>query len=187
MGDSDVSSHERRELRKLENLQKRDLLRAQLVADNRVRRIKKIIFWSFGVLLIVTFVVWLFSSFNAPFTSGEVHWHATLEMVACGQKLENPVPFDAEHHLGLPLLHTHTDRLIHIEGQVWNAEDILLGKYMDVIGMPFTSDSLGDFVGPSGCRDGKVNSVRLMVNGMDNTLMRDYILRDGDNISLVYG
>ena len=126
------------------------------------------------------------NSNSGPYTSGPVHWHASLDTFICGEKVL--VPEEAplgEHMLGLPLLHTHADRLIHIEGQVWKKEDIALGRYIDVIGEKFSNEQILDKKNGDLCDEtpGKVN---MFVNGKENLEFRDFVPKDGDKIEIKF-
>ncbi len=96
-----------------------------------------------------------------------------------------PAP-KGEHHLGLPLLHTHEDQLIHIEGQIWKKEDIMFGAYMDAINVPFSEDHILDFANGNQCNDGKLNKVHMFVNSKESLEFRQYIIHDKDKIEIRY-
>ena len=122
-----------------------------------------------------------------PYTSGPVHWHANLEVITCGVYREMPKPVGTgDAHLGQPLLHTHKDGLIHIEGRIYREEDIMLGKYMNNIGVDFADDKILDYVNGNGCNDGKQNMLRMKVNGEENFELSRYVIQDGDKIEIIY-
>lgn len=122
---------------------------------------------------------------TGPFTSEPVHWHADLAIYLCGERKLIPAPF-GEEPLGLPLLHTHTDRRIHIEGQILKKEDIALGKFFDAIGVDFSETSIMDFKNDSQCNNGKPNKVSMTVNGQPNSEFRNFSPKDGDSIEIRY-
>ena len=75
---------------------------------------------------------------DADLPSGEVHWHATLSINLCGQEQPLPVTPIKSH-----LLHTHEDRLIHVEGVIPDPESIMLGRYMNyALGLELTNTSV---------------------------------------------
>lgn len=100
-----------------------------------------------------------------------LHWHPQLEIYVKGEKLEIP------HGIGLTgvhsPMHTHEDLpLIHLEfdGLV-KEDDLKLGQFFRVWGKDFME------FGPK---------VTMIVNGVPNTELENYIMRDGDKIELRY-
>ena len=119
---------------------------------------------------------------SGPYSGGSIHWHATIKVFVCGEEYQLPAP-QGGHHLGLPLLHTHEDRLIHIEGTIWKPEEITLGKYMEVIGENFKDDELIDKKNGDAC-DGQPGKVKLMANGKEDSMLSQYVIKDGDKYEL---
>ena len=186
-GGADVlTKHEKKRLRKLEREQERA---SKEVGRDRAASNKKIVIYSVVVVVVVVLGFALFKLLRSPaeesFTEEAVHWHARLKVFLCGEERLMPAPV-GEHHLGLPLLHTHEDRLIHIEGRIWRKEDIMLGKYMDAVGVPFAQDRIFEHVNGNMCNDGKENKVRMFVNGEENFEFRDYVIRDNDETVVRY-
>lgn len=75
---------------------------------------------------------------------GPVHWHADMEIWACGNELELRDPFKfLSNKIGTATLHEHNDRRIHLEGVVVDdSRDASLGKFFHVIGGAVTGDAL---------------------------------------------
>jgi hypothetical protein len=102
---------------------------------------------------------------------GGLHWHPQLEMYVKGEKLEIP------QNVGLRGIHrpvhTHEDLpLIHLEfGGVVRKEDVMLGEFFESWGKDMRSFG---------------TSMRMMVNGVENTEYESYIMRDNDVIELQY-
>ncbi len=147
----------------------------------------RIITWSIiGVIVIV--IVFLFMQFqgngpnSGPYSKVQIHWHATLKVFICGEEKQMPVPI-GQSHLGTPLLHTHEDRRIHIEGTVWKPEDITMGKYMDAIGLNFRDDQLLDKKNGDLCSE-QPGKVKLFVNKKESPELANYIIKEGDNYEL---
>ena len=145
--------------------------------------------WSVGGLAAIVVMISIvmipkneFSNPKEPYSKGQVHWHATLKVFVCGEEKLMPAPV-GEHHLGLPLLHTHADRLIHIEGTILNPEEITLGKYMGVIGQNFKDDELLDKKNGDLCND-QPGKVKLLVNGKENDQLTQHVIKDGDDYIL---
>lgn len=187
-----LSKHEIKMLKREERDKERE---ASERIKSRARLIKNLVKYGSISLVIVAVIAGIFvigkndvdgsAVKEGPYTAGVVHWHASLQVFACGIFKEMPAPF-GDAHLGSPLLHTHSDRLVHIEGKIWRKEDIMLGKYMDNIGVDFAQDRILDYVNGNECNDGKENKVRMEVNGKENFEFRNYIINDGDKIEIRY-
>lgn len=88
-------------------------------------------------------------------SGGPVHWHADVEVWACGQELELQDPVGTlSNKIGTPVLHEHNDKRIHLEGVVVEPRDASLGKFFEVVGGGLTDRSL---VLPT--NDGEVNLI----------------------------
>ncbi len=110
-----------------------------------------------------------------------VHWHARLDMYACGAELRLPL------NRGTPLLHTHKDpHKIHIEGLVPEGKSVTLGEFMDAVEVPFSSTQLLEYQNDNSCPDEEPDTLYMTVNGQENAAFRDYEIRDGDVIILIY-
>ncbi len=191
---NNISKHDLKKLRQEE----RDKAREQQETIKTKARFTKNIVKYGGILVVIVAIIVAVVAFNRngvdgnavkekPYTSSQVHWHASLQVFTCGNYREMPKPVGADDaHLGQPLLHTHKDGLIHIEGRVYRKGDIALGKYMDNIGVKFDSDKILDYVNGDGCKDGKENTVNMKVNGKENSELRDYVIQDGDKIEVRY-
>jgi len=181
----------RHELKELKRKEKEEQIRLEEGKKKTGKTRKNIIKYSIIGIIGVIIIYFLFNLFSKPvvksYTDGPVHWHASLDVFICGNKMD--VPKEApvgEHHLGLPLLHTHADRLIHIEGQVWKKEDISFGAYMDAINVPFSNDTIMEYKNDGMCNDGKLNKVKMLVNGKENFELRNYVVKDKDKIEIRY-
>lgn len=75
---------------------------------------------------------------------GPVHWHADLEIWACGNELELRDPFKfLSNKVGSATLHEHNDHRIHLEGVVVDdSRDASLGKFFHVIDGALTGEAL---------------------------------------------
>lgn len=109
------------------------------------------------------------------YTAGPVHWHAAFEVELCGQK-QDFSSYGATSHAGSPLFHTHGDSLIHIEGRIIQKDDIALGKFFDLIDVPFGPDRIMDKKNGDTCvAGGSPGKVKMFINGEPNQEFRDYI------------
>lgn len=67
-------------------------------------------------------------------SKGPVHYHADLEIWACGKQLDLINPRGLSNKVGTPTLHEHNDKRIHLEGVVVKGNDASLGRFMEIIG-----------------------------------------------------
>ena len=136
--------------------------------------------WAVAILVLAALAWYAATTMrsSSSYTSGEVHWHALLEMQICGKNVNLPRLGDGEHHLGLPLLHTHDDNTIHVEGQVFRKEDIVLGKFMDAVGVPFSTTQLFDKHNGDVCPGTDEPGVlRMSVDNKPSADFRDYVIQ----------
>lgn len=100
-----------------------------------------------------------------------LHWHPLLEIYVKGEKVEIPqnIGLGATH---LPV-HTHEDLpIIHLEfGGMVRREDVMLGEFFKSWNRDMRSFG---------------STVRMTVNGKENTEYENYVMRDGDKIELRY-
>jgi hypothetical protein len=67
-------------------------------------------------------------------SGGPVHYHADIEIWACGQELNLKDPTGWSNKIGTATLHEHNDKRIHLEGVIVEPQDASLGKFFKVIG-----------------------------------------------------
>lgn len=116
-------------------------------------------------------------------TRNGLHWHPKLTVTIKGQMQEIPA------NLGIGTvhqkIHTHDEDakegVIHMEMQgVVTKDDTKLGKFFQLWGKDFSSTKLFDKMnGPEG-------TVRMTVNGQENSEFENYLMKDGDNIEIKY-
>lgn len=75
-------------------------------------------------------------------SKGPVHWHADIEIWACGKELDLKDPTGWSNKIGSPTLHEHNDKRIHLEGVVLSPQDASLGKFFRVIDGNISQSSL---------------------------------------------
>lgn len=117
---------------------------------------------------------------ETAYTSGPVHWHAAIKLSVCGVPRDLPGLQDGSM-AGPVLYHHHGDDTWHIEGRIFKKEDIALGKFFDVQGVPFDRDRLLDKKNGDTCPDGRAGEVQMFVNGAPDTQFRDYIAQSTPN------
>lgn len=100
-----------------------------------------------------------------------LHWHPTLEIYVGGERVDIP------DNIGLGALHkpvhTHDDLpIIHLEfSGIVREEDAMLGRFFESWDKDMRS--FGD-------------TMRMTVNGVENSDYERYIMRDKDVIKLIY-
>ena len=186
VGDTaELSRAERKRLRRAEKAHRRD-------QEQRRDRVATWAWRGFGlalVLLVIGFVSWKVATAPPVSEAGlvsktEVHWHARLDMRIKGEAVEIPA------NIGIPVgvpnahpenMHTHAeDRVIHIEKlpPVYET-DLKLGNFFAVWGKQFNSRCVMDAC----VQDG--GSLKMLVNGKENTQFENYLLQDGDQVEIV--
>jgi len=172
------------------------------------KRKKSIRNW-FIVIVIVGILAWVFvaspnkddssGSLNVSLSSeqaqqipsGDVHWHPMLSIVIDGKQI--PIPSDlgygtgktVDTHLsGMRMSPTHThesDGTIHLENNNPSSkpETVTLGYFFYVWEKPFNSSCIFEY-----CID--KGTLKLTVNGKENTEFENYIMRDKDQIRIEY-
>ncbi|MBS3145475.1 hypothetical protein J4414_01600 [Candidatus Woesearchaeota archaeon] len=191
----------KKERKKLEKQQRKEAFIAGRDKTKKGRKIKNIALLAVILLILGGIAYLIFGSIkeNSPITGaaigddselfptkGQIHWHADLDVEICGEKQDLPNPFGNEH-LGSPLLHTHDDERIHVEGSVRKASDITLEKYLSNIGVKNDREERDILKTKDGdlCK-GKEGKWALLVNGKEDERFLDYSIRDGDRYLLKF-
>ncbi|MBA3724752.1 MAG: hypothetical protein H0W89_07790 [Candidatus Levybacteria bacterium] len=109
-------------------------------------KLKKFLFLAIVVVIAVPTLYMIISTVylnTISVSKGPVHWHADVEVWACGQEvaLQDPTGF-LSNKIGTATLHEHNDKRIHLEGVVVHPEDASLGRFFQVIGGELINDSL---------------------------------------------
>lgn len=186
MEQGSLTRHERQQMKKQQQEQEQQQKHNQQTAKEQR---KKIMIWSVVAVIAIGIIIFFVTlpknetvQPQQPYSKGAVHWHASVKVFICGEEKLMPAPV-GETHLGSPLLHTHADRLIHIEGTVWRPEDITLGRYMKEIGQNFKDDELLDKKNGDMC-NGTPGKVKLFVNGKENPSLTNQVAKDDDKYEL---
>lgn len=107
-------------------------------------RTKRILFYAIAAEVLIPTIFLIFSTIylNAVSVSkGPVHWHADIEIWACGQEISLLDPTGLSNKIGTNTLHEHNDKRIHLEGVVVQPHDASLGRFFNVIGGELTPTS----------------------------------------------
>lgn len=158
---------------------------AQLAAQ-RKKGISRLLLWGIPLVLLA-FGVWAIA--RSPKTSDEdnplisrrgIHWHPNLEIWIKGERVTIPA------NIGLGGIHadTHTheenDR-IHLEmSRPVRESDTRLAKFFETWGKEFNSQCILDVC------NGEDGTVKMFVNGEENTEFENYHMKDGDQIEIRY-
>ncbi len=142
--------------------------------------------WAAGLVL-VALLAWGVTSVEprptGSVTDGPVHWHADLQVFVCGERQDLSHLGSQNSHHGTPLLHTHGDNQIHVEGEVRSWDTLTLGNYFDTIGVELSNTSLMDKTEGDTCQ-GEPGSISVSVNGENVSDYQDYRIQDGDSITV---
>ncbi len=112
-----------------------------------------------------------------------LHWHPKLAIYIKGgkQELADGIGLGAVHQP----LHTHTEDykegVVHMEMQgVVTKDDTKLGNFFRIWGKEFNSTQIFDK------KSGAEGTVRMTVNGKENTDFENYMMKEGDTIEIRY-
>ena len=167
-----LSKKERKELRREQRLEEKQKEARQYT----LKRMTKIAV----IVIVVSGSIGVFGWYLAtrpPIPEGEIlsrsglHWHPELAIFVKGEKQEIPA------NLGIGTvhnpMHTHdSSGVIHLEFQgVVRKDDLKLGRFFELWGKDFME--LG-------------SSVKMTVNGKENTELGNYVMQDKDKIELRY-
>lgn len=143
-------------------------------------KLKKFLF--FGIVLITAIptlymIIATVYLNTVSISNGPVHWHADIEVWACGREVELQDPQGAlSNKIGTATLHEHNDKRIHLEGVVVHPEDASLGKFFKVIGGDLSSNMIivptnngaVPYTNGSMCADGSVGQPQVFIYQTDN-------------------
>ncbi|MDP3992025.1 MAG: hypothetical protein Q8P79_00780 [Nanoarchaeota archaeon] len=109
-----------------------------------------------------------------------LHIHSNLKIMIDGQENLIPANIGIEPGIMRPL-HTHdSSGEIHIEGPY--KRDFTLGEFFEIWNQKFNSECVFEY-----CTDAENNAtLKMLVNGRENTGFGNYVLRDGDDIIIEY-
>lgn len=108
-----------------------------------------------------------------------MHIHPHLKIVIKGEEEAIPANIGIPSPTCFRPIHTHDDSgTLHIEFP--NPRDVRLGEFFLIWGKQFNSNQIFEFTnGPEG-------KVRMRVNGKENTEFENYIMKDLDQIEIIY-
>ena len=174
-----VSSHDHREQKR----QEREEAEAQKDEAFASKEKRSQYFWLgltlLGLIVIAIGIGYMMTHKPSTYTDRQVHWHALVEISVCGVRRDLPRADSSEivhgeSFKGTPLMHSHDDNTIHIEGLIQKKEDIALGKFFDTIGVPFDRDRFMEVKNGDPC-EGKSGTWKMFVNDQPRTDFREYV------------
>ncbi|MEK6874864.1 MAG: hypothetical protein AABX52_03900 [Nanoarchaeota archaeon] len=181
------TSHQERELRRKQREEEREAQHQTILSK---KRNKQIIYWSIGVLLIVSIIFIFYKATNnleKPLTASEIHWHADVDIQLCGIHKDLPRVPQGAGHFGTVLAHTHDDNKLHLEGQIFRKKDALVGTFLEAIGVEFNEVELYGKRAGDLC-NGKPGSIHSFINEKSVLVqeLKEYVIKDGDKIKLSF-
>jgi hypothetical protein len=112
-----------------------------------------------------------------------IHWHPRITILIKGEKQEIPADFGvgAVHSP----IHTHAadskEGILHLEmSGLVTKDETKLSKWFQLWGKEFNSNRLFDKT------NGSDGTVKMFVNGQENTEFENYLMEDGDKIEVRY-
>ena len=104
---------------------------------------KKIVYFLVAVVSVLVtlylIIITLHININS-ISKGPVHWHADYEVWACDNEIKLPHPTGFSNKQGAPLLHSHDDNRIHVEGVILDKKQASLGAYFYAVGGSLSDD-----------------------------------------------
>ncbi len=151
------------------------VLLALLLDSSKKKYNKPLIFGALTLTALIPSLFFIISTIyinTISVSKGPVHWHADIEIWACGQELDiqDPTGF-LSNKIGTATLHEHNDKRIHMEGVVVNHQDASLGRFFQVIGGTLTSDAISvptndgvkTYISGQTCETGETATVQAFV------------------------
>ena len=166
----ELSKKERKELHRVERLEEKQKFARQRAVKHvtKIALVVIIVGGSIGAL------VWYLAT-RPPIPEGEIlsrsglHWHPELAIFVNGEKQEIPanLGIGAVHNP----MHTHdSSGVIHLEFQgVVRKDNLKLGRFFEVWGKDFMEFG---------------SSIKMTLNGEENTELENYVMQDKDKIEL---
>ena len=160
------------------------------MAKKYKKRLKYIIL----ILAVGLLLFWFINTarnYETPFTEGQIHWHANIQLSACGKNVPLPRPVSGtsvhgSSFIGTPLMHLHDGPTIHVEGLIRKEEEIFLGNFMKVINLNFNNDQFLEYKNGDLCPNGEPGKVKLLVNGVESSKLADKTIRDKERYQIVF-
>jgi len=152
------------------------------------------VYWGIAAVICVALVYYVFTMAaensqncaTTPVTEMDIgghesltmHIHQQMAITINGEQILIPANIGLPNGIMRPI-HTHDSTgKIHVEGIC--PRDFTLGEFFDVWGEEFTESCIMGF-----CED-ETHTLALYVNNVESLQYRDLILKDGDEIKIIY-
>ncbi len=168
----------------IENKNKKELKKERQEKRMTGKKIIGIVLWAVVLVAIGGVILWVLMLPKLPqseiVSNSGIHWHPKISISINGEDVEIPanIGIGAVHSP----MHTHdTDGVIHMEyGGLVRAKDILLGNFFKTWGKEFSSGGI------MGKINGKDGTLKMTVNGVENSEFENYSMKDGDIINITF-
>ena len=148
------------------------------------QKIVEIALWIIAISIVAGVIFWVVTLPKLPQTevisNTGIHWHSNLSIKINGENINIPagVGIGAVHSP----MHTHeSDGTIHAEySGVVREKDLTLGNFFKIWGKTFNSNEI------MGNINGEGGTLKMLVNGVENTEFGEYVMKDGDNIEIIF-
>lgn len=182
-----AKKRERQEARKQQRAAERE---ERIAQARRKKTFKSFIIWSVAILALGGIVWWVASQATTDrgveFPYGSVHWHATLDIRVCGEPAGVEDLGSTSSHVGLSLLHTHGDNLVHVEGAPRYFSDITLGRFFNGLGIEFSDTGIYGYENGDLCPNGSPGTLSVSVNGEPIQNATQYPVKDENQIKIAF-
>lgn len=175
-----LSAHDKQQLKRQ---QREEHQQQKETAEEKAQHHKNYLWIAITLVILVAFaatIYYLSTQKEATYTDRQVHWHVLIDMNICGIptdlpcNVHTPGIVHGEDFCGEPNFHHHHDNTIHIEGLIQKKEDIALGRFFDIIGVPFSNTTLMNYTNGALCGN-TTGTLKMYVNDQPRTDFRDYI------------
>ncbi|MBI2675932.1 MAG: hypothetical protein HYX24_05710 [Candidatus Aenigmarchaeota archaeon] len=187
----DLSRSERRRLKRERGKAERGLAKGN---EEKKRRQKKLLAYGIfltGIIIVAYAGLNLFPKTTPPAAvigpAPNDHWHATYEVILCGEKQEQYPETPGG-------VHTHGDGQIHIHPHtpLQAGENANVRLFFFSVNGELKSDYIKlpggkEYRNGDKCPDGKEGSVKIIVNGKEREEKEKYPIKDGDKVRIEFG
>ncbi len=187
-----VGAQSKHEMRQLKKEEKRSAEKAERKRTEQSKLIKRSMYIAVPVLVIISVSVFLTSQPEASSTANTgsaadipktpIHWHPKLEILIKGQEYPVPMNLGASGSVHFPV-HTHTenDGTLHYEVNNPTPENMPLRYFFEKVWRKqFNSTCILDY-----CNSDS-ETVKMFVNGDENSEFENYIPKDRDQIRIEF-
>jgi hypothetical protein len=119
-----------------------------------------------------------------------IHWHAQMYFDLCGQDYTLPLESgdlnNVHTHKEANYLHYHALIKTNEAGsEILEPEKLAIGNIFDFMGVEFTNECFNGYCNGQDC-NGKPGTLKVIVNGQENSEFNNYWYKDGDEIEVIF-